>query len=147
MDDTEGTAAVQPPATVVTFPQEAVFSNAGAVRQHVASALLPGVRAVILDMTPTLFCDTSGLRELVIAHRLGNEKGVEMRIVVPSRLMRMITLTGLQGVLAIYPTLAAAMAAGSTPVLASPSLSAAGGRSASCRAARSVRRRTRPRRR
>ncbi len=117
MDDAEGTAAVRPAATVVTFPQEAVFSNADTVRQRVASALLPDVRAVILDMTPTMFCDTSGLRELVIAHRLGHEKGVEMRVVVPSRLMRMITLTGLQAVLAIYPTLAAAMAADSASVL------------------------------
>ena len=116
MDDAEGPAAGLA-ATVVTFPQEAVFSNAGAVRQRVASALLPGVRAVILDMTPTTFCDTSGLRELVVAHRLGNENGVEMRVVVPSRLMRMITLTGLQGVLAIYPTLAAALAAGSRSAL------------------------------
>ena len=119
MDDAEGTAAVRPAATVVTFPQEAVFSNAGSVRQRVASALHPGVRAVILDMTPTMFCDTSGLRELVIAHRLGHDQGVEMRVVVPSRLMRMITLTGLQGVLAIYPTLAAALTAGSASALAS----------------------------
>ncbi|HEX9063653.1 MAG TPA: STAS domain-containing protein [Streptosporangiaceae bacterium] len=113
MDDADGTAAVRPAATVVTFPDEAVFSNAGVVRQHVTSALLPGVRAVILDLTHTGFCDTSGLRELVVAHRLGHEKGVEMRVVVPGRLMRMITLTGLQSVLAIYPTLAAALAASS----------------------------------
>jgi anti-sigma B factor antagonist len=118
MDDPESTAAVRPAPAVVTFPREAVFTNADTVRQNVVSALLPGVRAVILDLTSTVFCDTSGLRELVIAHRLGREKGVEMRVVVPSRLMRLITLTGLQGVLAIYPTLAAARAAGSPSVLA-----------------------------
>ncbi|MGI9006542.1 MAG: STAS domain-containing protein [Streptosporangiaceae bacterium] len=117
MDDADSMAAVRLAAKVVTFPQEAVFSNAGTVRQHVISALLPGVRAVILDMTPTTFCDTSGLRELVVAHRMGHEKGVEMRVVVPSRLMRMITLTGLQGVLAIYPTLAAALAPGPASAL------------------------------
>ena len=118
MDDADGAAAVRPAPAVVTFPQEAVFANAESVRQNVVSALLPGVRAVILDLTSTVFCDTSGLRELVIAHRLGHEKGIEMRVVVPSRLMRMITLTGLQSVLAIYPTLAAARAAGSPSVLA-----------------------------
>jgi anti-sigma B factor antagonist len=123
MDDAEGTAAGRPSPAVVTFPQEAVFANADAVRRNVVSALLPGVRAVILDLTSTMFCDTSGLRELVVAHRLGHEKGVEMRVVVPSRHMRMITLTGLQGVLAIYPTLAAALAAGSPSALARPPIS------------------------
>lgn len=108
MSDAEGAAVARPPSTVVTFPAEVVFANSGSIREYIASAVLPGVRAVILDMTPTVFCDTSGLRELVIAHRLGHERGVQMRVVVPPRLMRMITLTGLQTVLAIYPTLAAA---------------------------------------
>lgn len=112
MSDTEGRAIVREPATVVTFPTEVVFDNAGKLREYVASAVLPGVRAVILDMSRTVFCDTSGLRELVVAHQLGYENGVEMRVVVPPRLMRMVTLTGLQTVLAIYPTLAAAQAAG-----------------------------------
>ena len=112
MDDAEAAAVVRPAANVVTFPTEVVFNNAGTVRERVASALLPGVSALILDMTSTVFCDTSGLRELVLAHRLGCEKGVEMRVVVPSRLMRMFQITGLQTVLAIYPTVAPAAAAG-----------------------------------
>ena len=115
MSDAEGPGNVQQAATVVTFPTEVVFDNAGSLREYVASAVLPGVRAVILDLTRTVFCDTSGLRELVIAHRLGHEKGVEMRVVVPPRLMRMVTITGLQTVLAIYPTLAAAQGAGAAP--------------------------------
>lgn len=112
MSDGESAAVVRSAANVVTFPTEVVFANAGTVRQRVEAALLPGVSTVILDMTPTVFCDTSGLRELVLAHQLGNENGVEMRVVVPTKLMRMIQITGLQTVLEVYPTVDAAVAAG-----------------------------------
>ena len=104
------------PAVVVALPTEIDMTNADRVGQQLGSALTPGVRTVIADMTATRFCDSSGISMLVQAHKQAAANGTELRLVVASpAVLRPLTLTGLDDLLAIYPSLSQALAAGSAP--------------------------------
>jgi len=98
--------------------------------------------AVIADMTATTFCDTTGARELLLAHHKATADANELQIVMPpsANIRRLCELTGLDQVLAIYPSLAAvstdghmepagreAEPADQTPVPCGPRLAAVGG--------------------
>ena len=81
--------------------------------EELGSAFAPGVAAVIADMRATTFCDSSGARELLLTHHKATAGGIELRMVMPSAgVRRIFQLTGLDQVLAIYPTLAAGCADG-----------------------------------
>lgn len=106
----------QLPAVVIALPTEIDMANADRVGQQLGSALAPGVRTVIADMTATRFCDSSGINTLVRAHQQAAANGTELRLVVASpAVLRPLTLTGLDDLLAIYPSLSQALAAGSAP--------------------------------
>lgn len=95
-------------STVIRLPTEIDVTNAGRIGEELGSAFAPGVAAVIADMTTTTFCDSSGARELLLAHHKATAEGIELRIVMPSAgVRRIFQLTGLDQVLAIYPSLAA----------------------------------------
>jgi anti-sigma B factor antagonist len=98
-------------ARVVRLPAEVEYSNAWQVRQELASALACGADIVIADLTSTVFCDTAGVQEMVVAHNAAAAGGVELRVVVPARLMRQFTWTGLDQVMMVYPSVSAAQAA------------------------------------
>jgi anti-sigma B factor antagonist len=98
-------------ATVVRPPAEMDYTNADQVRQELASALAAGTAGVIIDLTSTTFCDTAGLREIVTAYKAAATTGRDLRVVVPVPLERLFTVTALDRVLAVYPTLSAALAA------------------------------------
>ena len=63
------------------------------------------------DLQATTFCDTAGVQEMLLAHKAAVAEGIDLRIVVPARLMRQFTWTGLDQVLAVYPSISAALAA------------------------------------
>jgi hypothetical protein len=73
--------------------------------------LAVGAVTVVADLTPTTLCDTAGVREMQLAYWSAAVKGIELRVVVPSRLMLQFTWTGLDRVLAVYPSVSAAVAA------------------------------------
>lgn len=102
-------ATVQP--TVVTLPDEIDVANAERIGEDLQAAFTPGVTVVIADMTATTFCDSLGIRTLVLAHQQAAASGAKLRLVVPSvSVLRLLALLGLDGVLAIYPSLQAALA-------------------------------------
>jgi anti-sigma B factor antagonist len=108
----------QPPAratvrpTVVTLPDEIDAANAESIGEDLQAAFAPGVTVVVADMTATTFCDSLGIRALVWAHKRAAASGAEFRLVVPSaRVLRLLALLGLDGWLAIYPSLQAALPA------------------------------------
>jgi anti-anti-sigma factor len=106
----------QLPAVVIALPTEIDMANADQVGQQLGSAFTPRVRTVIADMTATRFCDSSGINMLVRAHQQAAAHGTELRLVVPSTaVLRTLTLTGLDQLLPIYPSLSQALAAGSAP--------------------------------
>ena len=52
---------------VVPLPAEIDLNNAEAVSELIGAALEPGVTVVVADLTGTAFCDSSGLRYLLLA--------------------------------------------------------------------------------
>ncbi len=79
--------------------------------------LEPGVTEVIADLTTTTFCDSSGVRHLLLAHERASASEVQLRFAVPSDcpVRRVLELTGVHRVLAVYPTLAEAVTGGLPP--------------------------------
>jgi anti-sigma B factor antagonist len=100
---------------VVRLPAEADYASAGRIKQDLAAAFADGATTVIADFADCTFCDTAGIREMIVAYKLATARNIAFRLVVPSRLVRIFAVTGLTTVLAIYPTLTAALAAGHVP--------------------------------
>jgi anti-sigma B factor antagonist len=101
---------------VVTLPAEIDIANAGQIGEQLGSALAGGVSAVAADMTATTFCDSSGIRVLVLAHQQAAANNAELRVVIPSaRVRRALAITNVDTVLLIYPSLDAALAPHSGP--------------------------------
>jgi anti-sigma B factor antagonist len=98
---------------VVPMPEELDHSNAAQVRLELAAAFVPGVTAVVADLTPTAFCDSSGFGEIVWVHKHAAAAGVALRVVAPHRYMTdYLARVGLAGYLSVYRDLPAALAAG-----------------------------------
>ncbi len=94
------------PAVIITLSAEIDMATAGRVGQQLASAIAPGVRAVIADMTATTFCDSSGISMLVRAHKQAAANQTQLRLVVRSAaVLRALTLAQVDRLLPIYPNL------------------------------------------
>jgi len=105
MGESQRLARVPPAPTVVRLPAEIDATNAYRIGEELGSAFAPGVATVVADMTATTFCDSSGAKELLLAHNKAAADGIELRIVMPSAdVRRLFELTGLDQVLAIYPS-------------------------------------------
>lgn len=96
-------------AAIVRMPDEIDIANAGQLVAELASACDSGASVVVADMTRTTFCDASGARMLVMAHKRAIESGVELRAAVASpRVRRVLSLLGLDSIVPIHATLDAA---------------------------------------
>ena len=109
----DNSAAPISPA-VVSLPAEIDVTNAGEVLALVTAALAPGVTVVVADLTGTRFCDSAGLRNLLLAHREAARAGVQLRLAIPpdGAVGRVTELTGISRFVAVYPTLQLAVGAG-----------------------------------
>ena len=114
MGESQRPARETAPPTVIRLPAEIDAANAGRIGEELDSVFATGVAAVIADMTATTFCDSTGARELLLAHHRATADGIELQIVMPpsANIRRLFQLTGLDQVLAIYPNLAAVSADG-----------------------------------
>ena len=82
------------------------MENADQIGRQLDAALAPGVATVIADMTATRFCDTSGVRMLVLAHKGAAAQNAELRVVIPSaNVLRVLAITKVDRALRIYPSL------------------------------------------
>ena len=75
---TEETAG---PRAIVTLPGEIDITNSAAVKASLL-AVLDGPGLVIADMTSTTFCDSSGLRMLIVARDRAEARRCTLRIVI-----------------------------------------------------------------
>jgi anti-sigma B factor antagonist len=99
---------------IVLLPAEIDLINAEDVGEQLGSAFTRGAAVVIADLTSTVFCDSSGTRQLVLSHNYADFHDAQMRFVIPDlNVLRIVTLTGLDQLLSIYPSLDAAVSAGS----------------------------------
>jgi anti-sigma B factor antagonist len=102
-----------PGAAVVALPAEIDMANADGVGGQLRSAFTPGVSMVVADMTLTVFCDSYGMRALVLARRCAADCHAQLRLVVshPS-VLQVLKLAGLDRLLPVYPSLGAALTDG-----------------------------------
>ena len=97
---------------IVSLPAEIDMVNEADVGEQLRAAFAPGVSVVIADLGSTVFCDSSGARQLVLAHKRAVASNRDLRVVISSAgVLRVVAIQGLDRVLEIYPDLAAALAA------------------------------------
>ena len=100
---------------IVRLPAEIDLANAEDVGEQLRSALTRGAAVVIADLTSTVFCDSAGARQLVLSHYDADFHDAQIRFVIPDRnMLRALTVTGIDQLLSIYPSLDAAVS-GSIP--------------------------------
>ena len=61
---------------VVAAPEEIDITNAGAPRAALLNAAANGHDRLVVDMTRTQFCDSSGLHTLIAAHKRAEPRAV-----------------------------------------------------------------------
>ena len=96
--------------TVVTLPAEIDVGNAHCLGEDLQAAFASGATTVVADMRATEFCDSGGIRALVLAARRGAADGAELRVVPSARVLRVMTVMGLDCWLKLYPSLHDALA-------------------------------------
>jgi len=96
-------------SVVVTMPAEIDAMNSDGIREVLLSASGPGVPDLIVDMSRTTFCDSTGVHAVIAAHREGAVTGTRLRLVAVA-VRRIFALVGADLVMPIYPTLEAALA-------------------------------------
>ncbi len=87
------------------------FTSSGPIQSTLLSLILPGGGAVLADLSPVTFLDSSGLGVLVQAHRTAIERGNRLVVVASPPVRKLLRLTGLDSVLETYDELPAAEAA------------------------------------
>ena len=98
---------------VVTLPDHIDAANAGQIRGELLAVIDRGAKTVIADMTTTISCDQAGTDAVVRACQRAVISGTVLRLVVAARSRwRRPGFGGLDGVVVIYPSLDAAIAAG-----------------------------------
>jgi anti-sigma B factor antagonist len=116
---------------IVTLPAEIDLANAEQVRQDLLSVVAQGATRVIADMAPTTFCDSAGMTALVRVVQQATARGSGLRLAASARAVtRVLALTGVDKLIEVYPSVAAAMADPGSEVAAEPASSDASRRTA-----------------
>lgn len=103
-DDQDAARARDRPA-VVTLPARIDTAASRRLCGQLGSALASAA-TVIADMTATTFCDSSGVRILILAQEQAAATGVELRLVAPSAaVLRALAATGADWLLPVYANL------------------------------------------
>ena len=101
------------PHAVAAVPAEIDAVNADKIRQGLLSAVSLGAAVVVIDMSGTTFCDSTGVQAIIAAYRQTAENGTELRLVATA-VLRILTLVGVGQLIPIYPSLEVALA-GTSP--------------------------------
>jgi len=96
---------------MITLPHEIDLTNAASIGEQLAAACAPGGAVVIADMTATTFCDSTGVRMLVLACQQASDHGTELRLLVTRPgVWRAMKVMGADLVLPVYQDLNEAQA-------------------------------------
>jgi anti-sigma B factor antagonist len=96
---------------VVAAPAEIDTTTAEALRSALLTAAANGRGTLVVDMTRTRFCDSSGLHTLIAAHKRAESEDGEVLLVIPgAAVLRVFALTGMDRVIPNFTTLAEALA-------------------------------------
>jgi anti-anti-sigma factor len=98
---------------VVTLPEHIDVANVGQLREQLLSVINRGAVVLIADMTGTASCDHAGADALARACQRAAVSGTQLRVVVTAPIVRrVLSIEGLDRLVSIYPSLEAALAAG-----------------------------------
>ena len=112
---------------VVTLPEHIDASNSGPVREQLLSLINRGAAVLVVDMTATASCDHGGVDALARVYQRATVSGTRLRVVVTTPIVRRILeVAGLDRLISIYPSVEAAVAAG-TPGNGGPQVAKAPG--------------------
>jgi anti-sigma B factor antagonist len=102
-----------PGPVVVPLPPEIDLTNADWVGERLGEACASGAGVVIADLTGTSFCDSSGIRFLLLANDEATAHEAVLRLAVQPEgmVLRTLTLMGLHRVLQVHLSLDDALAA------------------------------------
>ena len=97
---------------VVPLAAEIDLTNNERACARIDAAFAGGAAVVIADLTSTWFCDCASLRRLLTVQQRAASGGGQLRLVIPpgSPVRRVAGLTGLDGLLHIYPSVREASA-------------------------------------
>ena len=97
---------------VVTLPQHIDGSNADQIREQLLWIINRGAAVLIVDLTGTVSCDYSGADALARVHDRAVADGTELRLaVITDVVRRVLSLSGLDRLVAVYSDLHGAIAA------------------------------------
>lgn len=106
------TVSSLPGVAVVTPPADINGLNAGGLLDALRSAASDRV-TVVVDMSATEFCDSTGVAALVAAYKRARAESGDLRVVMGADAVRRIfKLTSVDRLLKIYDSLPAAVAGG-----------------------------------
>ena len=115
MTDNQQDAPAAARPTVVTLPAKVDTAASRSLCGQLGSALASAT-TVIADLTATRFCDSSGVRILLLAQEQAAATGVEFRLVVRSAaVLRALAAMGADWLLPVYPSLEEALRPGIRP--------------------------------
>jgi len=104
------------PQAVVVLPEHVDLGNVGPLRDQLLALINRGAAAVVLDMTGTVSCDHAGLDAIARGYQRAVISCVPLRLAVAASVVRrMLGIEGLDRLVSIFPTVAAALAAGPPP--------------------------------
>ena len=91
---------------VVTAPEEIDITNAPRLRSALLEAAAHGHGTLVVDMTRTQFCDSSGLHTLLAAHKRAQAEGGELLLVISAApVLRIFAITGVDRIIPNFTSL------------------------------------------
>ena len=98
---------------VVAAPVEVDATNAADLRSAILAAAGTGRERLVVDMSATEFCDSTGLNVLVRAHKRLEEAGGELLLVATEpTLLRILKVTGMDTMFHLFASRDDALVAG-----------------------------------
>ena len=86
------------------------FETAPSLRAAMLEAADQGKHDIVVDLSQLEFLDSSGLGALIGAHKRALEHAGRLRLIISTgTIARLLTITGLMHVLAVYPSIEAAL--------------------------------------
>jgi anti-sigma B factor antagonist len=111
MNDCVSSFEVVSGVSVVAAPEEIDITNAPALRSALLGAAAHGHGTLVVDMTLTRFCDSSGIYTLLAAHNRARAEGGELLLVIPDIApLRAFQITGIDRVIPSVTSLDQALA-------------------------------------
>jgi len=96
---------------VVAAPEEIDITCADGLRAALLEAAALGPGTFVVDMSRTVFCDSSGLHALVTAHRQAQAENAEVLLVIrTSAVLRIFAITGIDRMIPNFASLDEALA-------------------------------------